>query len=231
MRRKTRLSEQVVEEIDRMIREEGFGNGDKFYSENELTKMLDISRASVREAVRILEISGRVIVRQGRGIFIQNKIEQGLDSFASWLKSNSSQLDEHFELRMILDPKAAASAARNATDEDIREMEKALSSFNHQEETDNLEGEIKDDRRFHLSMAKSTKNRSLYVLMKTMAENLNDGWISSLRIPGRARKTIREHRDVFQAIKDRNPEKAEKAMLKHLENALKEIKEYMKENN
>jgi GntR family transcriptional repressor for pyruvate dehydrogenase complex len=229
--RRSRLSEQVVEEIDRMIREEGFGNGDKFYSENELTKKLDVSRASVREAVRILEISGRVTVRQGKGIFVQNKLEQGMDSFASWLKSNSSQLDEHFELRMILDPKAAASAARNAVDRDIRDMEEQLTLFDEQVSAKNLEGEIKSDRKFHLLMAKSTKNRSLYALMKTMSENLNEGWISSLSIPGRAEKTVNEHRAVLEAIKARDPDGAEKAMMSHLENALKEIKEYMRRNS
>ena len=229
--RRSRLSEQVVEEINRMIREEGFGNGDKFYSENELTKKLDVSRASIREAVRILEISGRVTVRQGKGIFVQNKLEQGMDSFASWLKSNSSQLDEHFELRMILDPKAAASAARNAIDKDIRDMEEQLVLFDEQVKAENLEGQIRNDRKFHLLMAKSTKNRSLYALMKTMSENLNEGWISSLNIPGRAEKTVGEHRKVFEAIRGRDPEGAEKAMLNHLENALKEIKEYMRSNS
>ncbi len=226
--RRSRLSEQVVEELDRMIREEGFGNGDKFYSENELSKKLDVSRASIREAVRILEISGRVSVRQGKGIFIQNKLEQGMDNFASWLRSNSSQLDEHFELRMILDPKAAASAARNAVEKDIRDMEEQLNLFDEQVQAKNLEGEIKADRKFHLLMAKSTNNRSLYALMKTMSENLNEGWISSLSIPERAEKTVNEHRDVYQAIKERDPAGAEKAMLIHLENALKEIKEYMR---
>ena len=229
--RRTRLSEQVVEEINRIIREEGFGDGEKFYSEHELMKKLDVSRASVREAVRILEISGRVSVRQGRGIFVHNKIEQGLNTFASWLKSNRTQLDEHFELRMILDPKAAAAAAKNANQDDLQEMEIALDHFKTQVETENLEGKIKEDRRFHLLMAKSTKNRSLYVLMKTMSENLNEGWISSLSIPGRAEKTVREHRKVFDAIKEKNPEEAESAMLLHLKNALQDIKAYMEQHS
>jgi len=225
--KRSRLSDQVVEELDRMIREEGFGDGDKFYSENELTGKLDVSRASIREAIRILEISGRVTVRQGRGIFIRNQIEKGLDSFASWLRSNSSQLEEHFELRMILDPKAAAYAAKKADEDEIAAMEEALQAFSDRTESENLEGEIKEDRRFHLLLAKSTKNRSLYILMKTMAESLNEGWISSLSVPGRAEKTIEEHKSIFEAIKNHNPEKAEEAMLLHLKNAYEEIRHFM----
>lgn len=53
-----------------MIVEDNFEPGDKFYSENELTKKLQVSRASVREAIRILEVTGKVAVKHGKGVYI-----------------------------------------------------------------------------------------------------------------------------------------------------------------
>ena len=59
--------------------------------------------------------------------------------------------------------------------------------------------------------------------MKTMTKSLPEGWITSLHIPGRIKKTIEEHQKILQAIKDKDPVKAEKEMKNHLENALKDI--------
>ena len=59
--------------------------------------------------------------------------------------------------------------------------------------------------------------------MKTMTKSLSEGWISSIHIPGRAEKTIEEHKRILQAIKDKDPEKAEKEMKNHLEKALNDI--------
>lgn len=227
--RKSRLSEQLVEEINRIIRDEGFGDGDKFYSENELTKRLDVSRASIREAIRILEMAGRVCVRQGRGIFIKNPLEQGFDTFAAWLRNNKTRLQEHFELRMILDAKAAAYAAKKADTEDLRRMQELLEAFEKELKAKHTEGIITCDRAFHQALAKSTKNRSLYVLMNTMAESLNEGWFSSLSVPGRGEKTITEHRRILEAITNGDPDAAEAAMIEHLEKAQREIQDYMRQ--
>jgi GntR family transcriptional repressor for pyruvate dehydrogenase complex len=76
-------------------------------------------------------------------------------------------------------------------------------------------------------LAKSTKNRTLYILMRSMTESMSEGWISSLHTPGRIEKTIGEHRAILQAIKERDPEGAERAMTAHLQNALSDIRSSM----
>ncbi|SCY62067.1 FadR/GntR family transcriptional regulator [Desulfoluna spongiiphila] len=225
--KRARLSEQIVNEIQRMIRDEGFSDGDRFYSENVLTKKLDVSRASVREAIRILEISGKVTVRQGKGIFVSDPISKGVNTFAAWLQSNEADLRDHFEMRRILEPKAASLAAEKADEKDLEAMEGTLDAFSRQVASETREGIIEEDRIFHLALAKSTRNRPLYILMKTMAESLSEGWISSLNIPGRAERTVAEHKAIFDAIKARDPKRAEKVMMAHLENAEKEILDYM----
>ncbi len=223
--RKVRLSEQIVEVIKQKIAEDGFKPGDKFYSENELATILQGSRSSVREAVRILEVTGFVNVKQGKGIYISNTIEDGYGAFTNWIKNHEPSIIEHFEVRSIIDPKAAAYAVRNAEEDDIRKMEDACADFIRYNKDKNKEGMIKADALFHKILAKSTKNRTLYLLMKTMTESLSEGWITSLHIPGRINKTIVEHRNVIQAIKSGDSETAEKSMFLHIENALNDIRE------
>jgi GntR family transcriptional regulator, transcriptional repressor for pyruvate dehydrogenase complex len=222
--RKIRLSEQIINVIKEMIISDGFKPGDKFYSENELTGKLQVSRSSIREAVRILEVTGIVTVRHGKGIFISESKKEGFEAFAEWVKTHESALIEHFEVRLIIDPKAAAYAARNAESEDIIKLEEACEDFVENYRTNNTPGIIKADEEFHKILAKSTKNRTLYMIMKTMTDSLSEGWISSLHVPGRVKKTIIEHRAVLQAIKDRDPESAERAMNHHINNAIQEIK-------
>lgn len=220
-----RLSERVCGVLKKLIAEEGFKPGDKFYSENELTSKLQVSRSSVREAVRILEATGWVTVEHGKGVFIAGSGHQGLDAFTNWLKNHETDILEHFELRLMIDPRAAAYAARKATPEDVKLLEGLCEEFSRQSAQAPAEVLIKIDERFHAAIAKSTKNKTLAVLMHTMTRDLSEGWISSLHVPDRIRKTVDEHRKIVESIKTRQPEAAERRMVEHLTNALKEIKQ------
>ncbi len=225
--KKIRLSDSVINAIKKKVAENNFKPGDKFYSENELSKLLEVSRSSIREAIRILEATGYVTVRHGKGIFIADFDSQRFEPFVNWLKSNEQHILDHFEVRLIIEPKAAALAAEKADAEDIRKMEEALAQFDlFAERKDNTEI-IKWDRKFHRWLAGSTKNSTLHVLMKSVTTSLPNGWISSLHTPGRIEKTTHEHRDILEAIKNRDKNSAEKAMARHLENALSDIRSHM----
>ena len=221
--KKIRLSEQVINAINQMIAENDFKPGDKFYSENQLTTRLKVSRSSIREAVRILEATGKVRVEHGRGIFISEPKEEPFSDFWNWLRNNKQSIVEHFEVRLMIDPKAAAYAAQKADSQDIAGLEQVCSDFLANSKSRNIAGLVKCDEEFHRLLAKATKNRTLYLLMKAMTESLFEGWISTLHIPGRKEKTVDEHKAVLEAVKDGDPEMAEKAMTVHLNNALRDI--------
>jgi GntR family transcriptional repressor for pyruvate dehydrogenase complex len=225
--RKVRLSESVIDAIKEMIAEDNFAPGDKFYSENELTKRLQVSRSSIREAIRILEVTGQVSVRQGKGIYIADNNETKFEPFINWLKSNEQSIIDNFEVRLIIEPKAAAYAAEKADYGDILRLEKVLADFSLQAENGNTAEVIKLDRDFHRWLAGATQNATLHILMKAMTTSLPNGWISSLHTPGRIEKTIHEHKAILEAIKNQDREGAERAMTIHLENALADIRSHM----
>jgi GntR family transcriptional regulator, transcriptional repressor for pyruvate dehydrogenase complex len=167
-------------------------------------------------------------VKHGKGIFIADPVKKELEAFKEWLKTNETSIFEHFEVRLMIDPKAAGLAAVKAEDDDIEEMENACCNFDASFNDNNTPAMIKYDEEFHLAMARSTKNRPLYYLMKTMTSSLPEGWITSLHIPGRSEKTIEEHKAILQAIKDKDSSAAEKAVKRHLNNALADIRASLK---
>ena len=163
--KKVRLSDSVINAIKEMIRNDGFAPGDKFYSENELTGKLQVSRSSIREALRILEVTGQVSVKQGKGIFISDKQGEQFSEFSSWLKANEQSIRDNFEVRLIIEPKAAGYAAEKADKKDIRELEQAYDSFVKYAGEHNVEEAIVCDGTFHRLLARATKNKTLHVLM------------------------------------------------------------------
>lgn len=228
--KKIRLSESVIQAIKEMIIEDKFQPGDKFYSENELTRKLEVSRTSVREAIRILEVTGQVIVKQGKGVFIPDTNAQNFHPFINWLKTNEQAIIDHFEVRLIIEPKVAVLAARKADAEDIQQIEKICLQFEAHVKNKNMADIIQYDRKFHRRLAQATKNLTLSELMKSMAISLPGGWISSLNTPGRIEKTIHEHQKILNAIKNRDEAAAEQAMTSHLEKAVHDIHSHMNEN-
>ena len=226
-----RISDRISELLIKVISDEKFKTGDKFYSENVLAAKLGVSRSSIRESMRSLEVTGWVTVKHGKGVFIASAVDRSNESFMEWIKDNRESLMEHFEVRLMLDPKAAVYAARNASESEIRELRDICAEFQSKVETNDIEALIGIDERFHFTIAKSTKNKTLFVLMKTMAKSLPVGWITSLHVPGRISKTVGEHRAIVDAIAAHDEKKAEKFMLEHLEKAIKEILDLAERSN
>jgi len=219
--KKIRLSESLVDVIKQIIVDQGFSPGDKFYSEHELTSRLQVSRASVREAVRILELGGQLSVKQGKGIFIE--AVDPFEAFVDWLKNNDHSLHEHFEVRLIVEPQTARLAALGATADEVAQLEAI-----HAEFVRNVQGKftsetIRCDREFHLQLAKAAHNKILYALTRSITTGMLEGWISSFHTPGRMEKTVTEHGAVIAAVKAGDADAATAAMAAHLTNAIRDI--------
>ncbi len=226
--KKERLSQMVTEVIKEIIIEEGLKPGDKLSSENQLAQRLEVSRSSIREAIRILEVTGYVKAQQGKGIFVTEKKEDS-NSIKRWVVDNTDLLKEHFEVRLLIEPHAAFKAAEQASEKDIELLQEIYDDFCKNLKLSNVSKAISNDSEFHLMIAKISRNRTLSVLMKTMAQSLNEGWIASLNTPGRLERTVVEHKVVLIAIKDHDCEKASNMMRDHLVRALKDIQNYTKE--
>ncbi|ADK82393.1 FadR/GntR family transcriptional regulator [Sediminispirochaeta smaragdinae] len=223
--KKERVSLLVTDAIKEIIDSEHLKPGDKLYSENELANKLEVSRSSVREAVRMLEVTGIVKVFQGKGIFISAPEENDCP-IRSWVVDNMELLKEHFEVRLLIEPHAASLAAKWAGKEALAELAAHYSLFCDFVRQKNLVEAIEKDSAFHLLIAKMTKNRTLSVLMNTMTKTLNEGWFASLNMPGRLERTVDEHGEILKALQVGDGVAAARHMTGHLHNALEDIKAY-----
>jgi len=228
--KKERVSMMVTDELKEIMKHEDFKVGAKFYSENQLAKRLEVSRSSIREAIRMLEVTGYVKVYHGKGVFISEPEADTLP-VKRWAVDNAELLGEHFEVRLLIEPHAAALAAKKAEKKDLIALRDAYAAFCEFVRVGDVANAIVSDGHFHVLIARATRNRTLSILMKTMAETLNEGWFASLNIPGRLEQTIGEHGALLEAIEKGSSTLASDLMRTHLLNALTDIQNHTENPN
>ena len=220
---KTRLSEAAIEQIKQFIVNENLEPGSKLPSERALVEALGVGRSSIREALRILEIMGLVEVLPGKGVFVKALTGDLFMPLSEMLNSQGENLFHHFEARMVLEPAAAALAAKRADTKDIDRLHKNLEDFKQKLESENLVGLIQSDIQFHRLVANTTENKTIEILMNTITRHDFQGWKASLRMKDRPAKTVEEHNRIIEAIAARDEKGAYKAMHAHLSAARKNL--------
>ena len=212
---KTKVYEEVVAQLERLILDGTLRPGDKLPPERELAERFDVSRSAVREAIRALELKGFVEPRPGEGTLVRiPTIESLLNPLASLLGRKHDLVAELLEVREMIEPAVAARAARNAGPEDLARMEDILNR--QKEKVSRHELAIEEDSEFHYTIARATKNSVILKVLDMMMDILRESRERSLQVEGRREKSLAGHRRIFNAIKRRDAEAAEAAMRQHL---------------
>lgn len=226
-----RLSDVAADKILEMIKEKNLKPGDKLPSERKLMNEFEVGRSAIREALRILENRGIVNVKQGKGTFITDPGEKTFEPLKHWITYQDETLHEHFEVRLLIEPDAAYIAAERAEEKIIRKLEETHRQYVNKLQEDDFEKKeiIKLDAKFHFLIAQATKNKTLSILMETFYKSLLEGWKATLNIEGRPEKTVSEHDKILSAIKNSSPQEASNYMKKHLEVAIKDLDQNLRE--
>ena len=209
----TRLYRQVADKIQVMIAEEGIAAGERLPSERDLSAKLAVSRASLREALIALELSGIVEVRGGSGVYVAAKSEEP--------KSLSEEGPGPFEVlsaRRLIESEVAAIAARVATDGAIDAILRAVEEM--EKHHDNYSTNEHLDRNFHLAIAAATGNSALVGVMTYLWDQRGRLWHKlkeHFRTEELRKETLSDHRQIFLAIANHDPAGARQAMRAHLE--------------
>ena len=213
--RRNKVYEEVAKQIERLILKK-LKPGDKLPSERELAEMLQVSRSSIRDAIRGLELMGLVEPRQGAGTIVRElSAESVVNPFANSLKHQRDQVSELLDFRKMLEPPLAARAATHATDDEIAEMEEIL----QRQETKMALGEaaVAEDTEFHYSIALASGNTVVLKVLDVVMDLLRETRERSLQVEGRAQRSLAGHRRILAAIKRRDAESAKAAMRRHVE--------------
>jgi GntR family transcriptional regulator, transcriptional repressor for pyruvate dehydrogenase complex len=216
--RQGRVSEIIVRRIKKQLSDGRLLAGHKLPAEREMARQFKTSRVSVREAYRSLEELGVLRIRRGAdgGAFIAKvDHEPVLRSLSLVLGLGKTSHKELTEARMLIEPPIARLAALRARKEDIARLERVLM----QEEQGLRTGPFRPTgSQFHRSVAACAHNLPLIVLMNALAD-LTADVASVLDISARARhrsKNCQYHRQIFEAIRQRDPHAAYAVMAEHV---------------
>jgi GntR family transcriptional repressor for pyruvate dehydrogenase complex len=209
--RRNKVYEEVAKQIERLIVKK-LKPGDKLPSERELADMLQVSRSSIRDAIRSLELVGLVEPRQGAGTIVR---ESATEPFANALERKQKLVTELLDFRKMLEPPLAARAATHASTEEMSEMEEILER--QEEKQDRGEVTIVEDAEFHYSVALASGNSVVLKVIDILMDLLRDTRERSLQLRGRPQKSLAGHKKILMAIKRRDAEAAKSAMRRHIE--------------
>jgi len=213
--KRTRLYQDIVGQIQEFIQEGILKPGDKLPPERELADRLQVSRSSLREAMRALELRGVVVSRPGAGTFISTESLDTLMSIIAFSHAGTKDgLNDIFEVRHLLEPQIAALAAARATQADIQRMEEALEE--QEREIGRGETGVVGDTSFHFAMARATQNWALVKVMSTISDILRQSRDQSLETPGRPQRSLASHRHILNMMQQRDVEAARSSMEHHI---------------
>ena len=214
--RKTKVYAEVAAQIQRLIAEGRLKPGDKLPPERELAEIFGVSRSSVRDAIRVLEVQGLVEPRHGDGTLVREiPIDRLVRPLADALTAGKDLLADLFDMRKMLEPPLARAAAFRATDDDVRALEQIVERQTRRVRAGELA--LEDDNEFHYRIATAAKNQVVLRTMDVLMDLLRDSRARSLQGPGRAEKSLEGHRRILDAIRRRDPDAAAQRMRGHIE--------------
>jgi len=190
--------------------------GERIPPERELCLQLGVGRASLREALKALEIMGMIETRLGDGTYVCQRSEF-LSRPLLWAITSSSEAEaqELVEARKLIEIELSGLAAERATPADLKEIGVHLDQMENAAQ--DVEQFLRSDIAFHLSVGQASHN-SILMNALLLIRNLLQNWIgSTLRIQGVAAKALQQHQRIFLAIAKKDPAGARAAMQAHLQ--------------
>lgn len=213
------LSDRVTQELGRAIISGTYTNESGFPSEAQMCEDYGVSRTSIREAVKMLGAKGLISSRPRKGIVVEPATKWNLydTSILKWMLESSPSLlvlREFLQMRMAIEPQAAALAAQFATDQQIDEIENALNAMIAAGNDGSLSLH-EADIAFHTSILAASNNRFILQLRDFVSTALNVSIQHTTPAKGSIKAIIEEHDKVYRAIRNRQPERA-KSMTAYL---------------
>ncbi len=210
------LEEKIYSLLEEAILTGEYHRGDSM-TETTLAKKLGVSRTPIRSALHRLSEEGLVEIKPNRGAVVVGVSDE--------------DLIDTYRIRMRLEGLASAMAAERMTDEALAELEETLSLSEFYLSRGNADKLKELDTEFHVIIYRSSGNRMLSKILTELHRNIRSYRKMSLSVPGRLEHSVNEHRAIFEAIKTRDSELADKLTFAHIEKAMENSIKATKEDN
>lgn len=226
----TRVSKAIDQILD-AIASGAFAPDSPLPPEIELMRFLDVSRSTMREAVRDLSARGVLNVVHGRGTFI-NPISQWSDlaMVARFLTSTASPHRVGMlliEVRRMIEVGSAGLAAQNRTEDDLAAMVQALEVFDEAAGKKDIEKVANADLAFHNAILRASGNPFLPPIMQPLQEALESSRRHTSTNPSIRNRARSHHWAIFEAIKSRDQDGAKNAMRDHMTQTRSDIDAFL----
>ncbi|OPY64939.1 MAG: Pyruvate dehydrogenase complex repressor [Syntrophorhabdaceae bacterium PtaU1.Bin034] len=230
-----RLFERIVDQIKDAMLSGTLKTGDKLPSENELAGIFGVSRTAVREALRILELSGLVIIKKGKqgGCFVQDagSNQRLIDYFSDNLRLGKITLTQVTEARFWLESMVIDIVGEKITKKDIDKLRKSIDKAEQLYAEKKEKDVINENYNFHASLVRITKNAILIDALSAILELLS--YILFKIKPDNAitLDVLRAHREILSFLETGQPERAKAANSEHMKNVESRlIQQYVSQN-
>lgn len=213
--KRTKLADEVVARLLQMVREGALRPGDRLPAERQLAGTFGVSRASLRDAIRQLELLGYVEVRQGDGTVVRLPDAGTLSQpFQGLLAGRPTEAADLLEFRRLLEPEVAALAARRCRPADAAALEAALNGQRRAvARGERLAG---NDVEFHQLIATIAGNPVTLAVLDTLRHLLQD--LRRRHLTGdQPDLGLRQHEAIADAIRRGDAAAAAQAMRRHLD--------------
>lgn len=210
---------RVIEHFRKRIISGDLKPGDKLPPEREIADMLEVSRHSVREAIRIMDMTGIISSRQGSGNYITCEFQKSItETFAMMAAMNQIDYRQISQVRYSLERLALSLALDHGGKRSIKQMEECVARLDKSTD-DRVNAEL--DKRIHYTLAEASGNTLLLNVLEACSgvidEFIKDMRYEILRTEERKGMLNECHRELVQAMREKNEEKGQKALKKHFE--------------
>jgi DNA-binding FadR family transcriptional regulator len=226
------LAEIVVAELTSRIDSGLYAPGEKIPSSAQLCEEFGVSRTVIREALTSLKIGGRVVARQGAGVYVTDKNAKTLNFEISRIDDIRSAM-QILELRLGVEMQSVALAATRRTPEALAKIARAYDHLDSLE-TEDVEIEARADFEFHLAIAGATRNQHFHRFLEAVFNEINFDLILKHRQSARThkaytRRIAKEHAAILAAITQGDQKAARNALVLHLEESLNRYRSLLDE--
>ncbi|MDO8931014.1 MAG: FadR/GntR family transcriptional regulator [Rhodocyclaceae bacterium] len=217
-----RISDAVAGELEARILEGSLKPGDRLPSERDLAVELGVSRPSLREAIQKLVSKGLLSSQHGGGTFVTDSLEAPfVDPWQQMLEGHPGLQGDMLEFRHMLEAEAAAMAARRATDADLERIEAALRAMEESFRGEDPQAQVDADLAFHQAIAEAAHNvlfgHMTSSLFRVIQGHLTRNLQHLRTLPEEWKELASQHRAIWLAIRDRQPEAAAAAARVHID--------------
>lgn len=212
----------VAEQLKDRIITGVYKDGDQLPPEPALCEMFGVSRITVREALKKLNMMGLIDIKQGKGTFVRAvDLAVFMRPLFQKIKFQEIDVEAIYSARAYIEGGAAALAAQNRTEEDLKVLGNILRNLKVHIAAEDLSGASSYDSAFHIQIAKMASNPILLACVETLEEISLACVKRNNKYLGILENSYDEHYSVYVAIENRDAESAKNAMMLHAENSKK----------